>query len=176
MATCPKCGAQNPDGMIYCGFCRAELAGAYQKPPGVQPAQPQQFQYTQPMRTRRPPVLIIIALLLVTILIVAIAAAFIMLPRGVQINGWDADGYSLAVVGDVRFTVNLTNHGSEAVSKSVLCTVVFDNGDSYSKTESVTLGPGETKTIEVHVIVTDFNHMTEINSEDWASVTCTLIS
>lgn len=176
IVTCPKCGASNPDGMMYCGYCRAELKPIPQQPEGIKPSQSQQLQYVQPLHGRRSQVLIIAALLMITILVIAIVAAFLMLPRGVQINSWKADGYNIGIVGNVKFTVNLTNYGGEVVTKSVLCTVVFNDGDSYSATKSVTLVASETKIIEVNVIVTNFEHIAEINNEDWASVTCILIS
>lgn len=176
IVTCPKCGASNPDGMMYCGYCRAELRPVAQQQQGIQPSQLQQLQYVQPFRARRLPVLIIVALMMITILFIAIVAAFLMLPRGVQINSWEADGYNIGVVGNVKFTINLTNYGGEAVTKSVLCTVVFYDGDSYSATKSVTLYASETKIIEVNVIVANFEHIAEINNEDWASTTCILIS
>ena len=166
---CPICGFENPKGVRFCGYCGEELPPP---PPGYIPqTQGSLPEIASPQQT---PIRLgtywkILVAVVVVIVLIAIIAALIMTFAGsgphLKITSWTPTNAAMFVL----FSVQVSNTGHESGSATVHCTVTFGNGDSYSGTQAISLGPGESTACAVTVII-PYSHMLDTTGE----YSCTL--
>ena len=157
---CPNCGSWNPEGERFCGYCGRDVV------PQVQ----QSIAASPPMarRTGMNRTLVMVAIVVV-ILLIAVVAILIMAFSGsgphLKITRLTPTNAAMFVI----FAVEVSNTGEESGSATIHCTVSFGNGDSYSGTQAINLGPGESSGYAVTVIV-PFSHILDTSGE----YSCTL--
>ena len=157
---CPNCGSWNPEGEKFCGYCGRDVV------PQVQ----QSIAASPPMarRTGMNRTLVMVAIVVV-ILLIAVVAILIVAFSGsgphLKITRWTPTNAAMFVI----FAVEVSNTGEESGSATIHCTVSFSNGDSYSGTQAINLGPGESSGYAVTVIV-PFSHILDTSGE----YSCTL--
>ncbi len=139
---CQNCGTENPKDERFCGYCGRELLSQVQ--------QPAEASWLMIKRTDGIKTAIIVAFVAAIILIAVIAVVLVMpFLRGphLEITNWDTVNGGMFII----FAVNVSNTGGESESATVLCTVTFDNGDSYSGTQEISLDSGESDTYGIAV-------------------------
>ena len=112
---------------------------------------------------------LVIVAIVVVILLIAVVAVLVLAFSGsgshLKITEWTP----MNAVALVIFAVEVSNTGEESGSATIHCTVTFSNGDSYSGTQAINLGPGESSTYTVTVTI-PFSHMLDTSGE----YSCTL--
>ena len=143
---------------------------AYQQPPpGYQPMP----QYGAPP-AKNNTLLIIGAIIIAAIVIVAVIALVVLSSNPVvKIDSYSANSF-FGTGLMVQFTVHVNNSGNQPVQKTILCTVIFNNGDSASNSLTKAIPAGlTTQTILVPII--NVVHYAEVQGKTWASDSCIFI-
>ncbi len=146
---CPKCGIANEEGMNFCARCGSPLG---------QPQQPQMMM-PPPQRTdQKKMMLIIVTIIVAVVVVVAVIAAILLMSPGSSSNLAITHFDHIDALGIVTFLVDVSNTGLSTQSGTIVCTVNWADGYSYSNSQEITLNGGQSSTFTV-VVTPGLTHM-----------------
>jgi hypothetical protein len=145
---CPKCGAVLSDGVSFCAHCGNPLVQGAPQFQASQPAWTSQPMTNMPGKNKT---LVIVAVVVVVIIVVA-AIAVLLMANSSHLEITNYTYTPTSIMGFVVFTVSVSNTGGATGSATIHCTVTFSNGGTYSNTESISLGAGQSNTYYVTVM------------------------
>jgi len=153
---CPKCGVANDEGMNFCSRCGSPLGqqlGQMTPPP----------QHTD----QKKKMLIVVAVVVAVVLVVAVIAAIILMSPGSSSSLAITNFDHVDVLGVVTFFVDVTNNGLSTQSGTIVCTVTWGDGYTYSNSQDITLNAGQTSTFTL-VVTPGLTHMMQ-SPTDWSA-------
>jgi hypothetical protein len=165
---CVNCGTPNEEGLTFCHNCGAKIqtpsvqgvpAAALGSPPQMAPVYMVQ---APPAKKSRKTIAIVAVVAVIAIVILLIVAASVLSAARNNNGGnfslspepdirYVSATYSQAVIsGDLTVNADFTNMG-DAIGTSTITIYVQETSGTYSNVGSVTLAPGQTKTVTLVV-------------------------